>query len=91
MNNEALPNDDKAVCQSSIKERDIESATVHNNYKFVSKWLKFLTLVERDEEVYRKRCGSLLRRASFFHSVDVVKCIVSFGSCDGEVLHDHLD
>ena len=72
MDNEA-PLNDEAICQTSItEERDIESATVYNNHKFVSKWLKFFTLVERDEEVYRERCGSLLRRASFCHSVDVV-------------------
>jgi len=74
------------VCQlQSLSINDLESATVHNNYEFVSKWLKRFTLEERDGEIYRKRCGNLLRRASFCHSVDVVKCIVSMGSCDGEI------
>jgi len=58
--------------------RCLEKATFHNNYEFVSEWLRRLNCEEKDEEIRRKRCGSLLMRASYCHSVDVVKCIVPY-------------
>ena len=68
--------------------RCLETATFQNNYKFVSEWLRRLNSEEKDEEIRRKRCGSLLLRASYCHSVDVVKCIVpSYGeACKHDLL-----
>jgi len=75
-----------AMSFPAIKEedRDLETATFHNNYEFVSQWLKRFNSEEKDEDIRRKRCGSLLRRASYCHSVDVVRCIVPTDSRDGE-------
>ena len=70
---------------SEIKDEDLEAATFLNNHVFVSEWLKRFTREEKDKEIRRKRCGSLLRRASYCHSVDVVKCILPPpANCEGQ-------
>jgi len=76
---------------SEVNDEDLEAATFHNNHIFVSEWLKRFTRDEKNKEIRRKRCGSLLRRASYCHSVDVVKCILPPGSCEGEACkHPHI-
>ena len=68
-----------------VEDKDLEAAVHRNNYKFISDWLEGFTQEEKDKGIHRQRCGSLLRLASYCHSVDVVKCIVPPGSCNGEV------
>ena len=67
-----------------VEDKDLEAAVHCNNYKFIAVWLE-RTQEEKDKGIYHQLCGSLLRRASYCHSVDVVKCIVPPGSCNGEV------
>ena len=57
----------------------LEMAAFHNNQALVLDWLESC----KDQQDYQRR-GSLLNRAAYYHSVDVVKCIVSFGNCEGQ-------
>ena len=63
-----------------VSYEELEMAAFHNNQGFVQDWLKY----SKDQQNCQWR-GSLLSRAAYHHSVDVVKCIMSpsFGSCDG--------
>ena len=67
-----------------IMDGVLETAALYNNLGFVSDWLMSFTKEETDKEVYAKRRGSVLRRACYYHSVDVVNCIAQPGHCDGE-------
>ena len=56
----------------------LEMAAFHNNQALVLDWLE-----NRKDQQDSQWRGSLLSRAAYYHSVDVVRCIVSFGNCDG--------
>ena len=57
----------------------LEMAVSHNNQALVLDWLEN----RKDQQDYQWR-GNLLSQAAYCHSVDVVRCIVSFGNCDGQ-------
>ena len=57
----------------------LEMAAFHNNQALVLDWLE-----NRKDQQDSQWRGSLLSRAAYYHSVDVVRCIVSFGNCDGQ-------
>lgn len=54
----------------------LEMAAFHNNQDLVLDWLENS---KGQQDRNRWRC-SLLSRAAYNHSVDVVKCIMSFGA-----------
>ena len=56
----------------------LEMAAFHNNQALVLDWLE-----NRKDQQDSQWRGSLLSRAAYYHSVDVVRCIVSFGNYDG--------
>ena len=60
-----------------INYKDLEMAAFHNNQDLVRDWL------ENDEQEDNPWRGSLLSRAAYHHSVDVVKSIVEFGNFNG--------
>ena len=64
----------------SYEYRDLEMAAFHNNQELVRDWLENC----KEQQEYSKWRGNLLSRAAYYHSVDVVKCIVSYGNCDGQ-------
>ena len=59
----------------------LEMAAFHNNQALVLDWLE--NRIDQQDSQWR---GSLLSRAAYYHSVDVVRCIVSFGNCDGQYI-----
>jgi len=69
-----------------ILDEDLETAAFHNrNLDFVRDWLmRFAEEEITDKEVYAKRRGRLLRRACYYHSVDVVMLILQPEKCAGE-------
>ena len=67
------------VSPAEVSHKVLEMAAFHNNQALVLDWLENC----KDQEEYQWR-GSLLSRAAYYHSVDVVRCIVSFGNCDGQ-------
>ena len=64
----------------SINYGDLETAAFNNTQGFVREW--WLNS-GKDQQNYGW-LGSLLSQAAYHHSVDVVRCIVSFGNCDGQ-------
>ena len=56
----------------------LEMAAFHNNQALVLDWLEN----SKDQRDNQWR-GSLLSRAVYYHSVDVVKCLITFENCDG--------
>ena len=67
------------VSPAEVSYKVLEMAVFHNNQALVLDWLENC----KDQQDYQWR-GSLLSRAAYYHSVDVVRCIVSFGNCDGQ-------
>ena len=59
----------------SVTYDELEMAAFHNNQEFVQDWLN-----SNDQQICQWR-GSLLSRAAYHHSVDVVKCITCNLSC----------
>ena len=66
------------VSPAAVSYEVLEMAVFHNNQALVLDWLENC----KNQQEYQWR-GSLLSRAAYYHSVDVVRCIVSFGNCDG--------
>ena len=77
-------NENETAVGDAIVDTDLETATFHNSSEFVADWLKCFTKEETDKQIYAERRGTVLRRACYFHSVDVVKCIAQPGNCEGE-------
>ena len=67
------------VSPADVSYEVLEMAAFHNNQALVLDWLENRPKDQQDSQ-WR---GSLLSRAAYYHSVDVVRCIVSFGNCDG--------
>ena len=65
-----------------ISYEDLETATFHNNRDFVQQWLQNSDHAKGTD--FLKWQGNLLRRAAYFHSADVVECILSHGACHGK-------
>ena len=65
----------------SVSYEVLEMAAFHNNQALVQDWLEH----SKDSGQNCQWRGSLLSRAAYHHSVDVVKCITSpsFGRCNG--------
>ena len=78
-------NEQTAVVSPAVSYEVLEMAAFHNNQALVLDWLENC----KDQQDYQWR-GSLLSRAAYYHSVDVVKCIVSFGNCDGQFTYSSL-
>lgn len=68
-------NEQKFVSSTDVSYEILVMAAFHNNMALVLDWL--------ENEQYDQWKGSLLSRASYYHSVDVVRCIVSYENCDG--------
>jgi len=64
---------------STSNYKILETAAFYNNQMLVLDWLKN----SKDQGEYKSWRESLLRKAAYWHSVDVVRCITSFGNCDG--------
>ena len=71
-------NEQSIVSPADISYKDLEMAAFHNNEALVQDWLKNC----KDQQDYQCQ-GNLLSQAAYYHSVDVVRCIVSIGNCDG--------
>ena len=61
-----------------ISYEELEMATINNNQELILKWLNSKG---QKEHHWQKR---LLKQAAYHHSSDVIKCILSFGNCDGK-------
>ena len=57
---------------------ELEVAAINNNQEHILKWLNSKG---QKEHQWQKR---LLNQAAYDHSSDVIKCILSFGNCDGK-------
>ena len=72
-------NEQKSIASpAAVSYEVLEMAVFHNNQALVLDWLENC----KDQQEYQWR-RSLLSRAAYYHSVDVVRCIVSFGNSDG--------
>ena len=67
-----------SAAAGSIDYEVLEMAAFHNNQTLLLDWLESC----KGQQDYGWR-GNLLSRAAYYHSVDVVRCILSFGDCDG--------
>jgi len=65
----------------SAYDEDLESAVFFDNKAFVLSWLKSLT--NEDKKACRERRGDVLRKASHFHSVEVIRCVLCSGYFSG--------
>lgn len=59
----------------AVSYEELETAAFYNNQDLILDWLEN----SKDQQHPQWR-GSLLRRAAYYHSVDVVRCIMSFGT-----------
>ena len=72
-------NDNEQNGGPAVSYEVLEMAAFHNNQALVLDWLEN----SKDQQDYQWR-GSLLSRAAYYHSVDVVRCIIAFGNTDGQ-------
>lgn len=68
--------DENQTDGDTITYQDLETAAFHNNAGFILHWLQNSDLEKRTTY---KWLSDLLRRAAYFHSVDVVASIVTYG------------
>jgi len=65
----------------SAYDEDLESAVFYDNKAFVLGWIENFT--DEDKKGCRERRGDVLRKASHFHSVEVIQCVLSSGYFSG--------
>ena len=71
-------NEQTVVSPTDVSYEILEMAAFHNNQALVLDWLE--NCKSKQDFQWQQ---SLLSRAVYYHSVDVVRCIVSFGNCNG--------
>ena len=62
-------------------EEDLDVAAFQDNSIFILRWLDGLN--DAELEACRDLRGKVLRKASYFHSVDTVKAVLSTGKFTG--------
>ena len=61
---------------SGYSDAELESAVYHDNSSFISSWLRSLTDEERKAETTRAKQAMVLRKASLYHNLGVIKIVL---------------